>query len=219
MTIGSQVCLPLSVNKCMRQRGFSLLEVLIALAIMAIMAVLAFQSLDVAERSSEVNQEKLAEIEQLDRIWVLLENDLRNVLSYDRISSYGDLVPAMQVDDRDLHWLQFFRGGRTNPLYFPRTELGRVGYRLENEALWRDSWIDPANPDPDLAFEQKLLEGVDSVEVRVLLPDARSVEDGPWTDEWPPRDVVDVLPIAVEVTIIFEDEREITRLIGLAPGL
>ncbi len=202
-----------------RQTGFSLLEVLIALAIMAIMAVLAFQSLDVADRSSEANEEKLREIERLDRVWVLLENDLRNALGYVNFNSYGDIVPALQADANEIHWLQVFRGGRSNPLYFPRTELTRVGYRIEEEALWRDSWWDPANPDPELAFQQKLLEGVEAVELRMLPVNAQSVQDGPWADEWPPQQTPDQLPLAIEITLILENERELTRLFTLLQGM
>ena len=207
------------MNSQLRQRGFSLLEVLIALAIMAIMAVLAFQSLDIADRSSDANKEKLTEIERLDRVWVLLENDLRNVLGYVNLNSYGDMIPALQADANELHWLQVFRGGRSNPLYFPRTELVRIGYRLEENTLWRDSWWDPGNPDPELAFQQKLLEDVDTIEVRLLPVDAQSVQDGPWADSWPPQGRPDVLPRAVEITLILEDERKLTRLFSLVQGM
>lgn len=207
------------MNKPLRQRGFSLLEVMIALAIMAIMAVLAFQSLDIAHRSSDANKEKLTQIERLDRVWVMLENDLRNALGYVNLNTYGEMVPALQADAGELYWLQVFRGGRSNPLYFPRTELVRVGYRFEENMLWRDSWWDPSNPDPDLAFQQKLLEGVDTIEVRMLPVTAQSVQDGPWADRWPPQETAETLPLAIEITLILEDERELTRLFSLVQGM
>jgi len=206
----------LSING---QRGISLLEVLVASVIMATIAMLAFGALDASERSKEVSEEKMQSIQQFDRSWVMLENDLRNALAYAGGDANGDLVHAMTVSYGDEYSIVFLRAGRANPLGFPRTELARVGYRLEDGVLWRDTWVDPYNPDIDYARQQKIMENVEDVKVSVLPPGAKGYKEGPWIEEWPGREgSPDVLPLALEITIEIEGRGEITRLFSLTPG-
>ena len=97
-----------------------------------------------------------------------------------------------------------------------RPTLQRVGYRLENGELWRDTW--PAL-DRTIAVEpvrRKLLTGVRSVTFRFLDP-SRS-----WVDRWPETQTPDAAsarlrPAAVEVVIELEDWGEVRRLLEV-PG-
>lgn len=209
-----------------RQGGLTLLEVMVAVSILAVISVMSYQALSVVSDSSERSQEKLNELKRLDRAWILLENDLRNALAYDKISvnGTGESIPAMQVgQSSNEYWLIFLRGGHENPLAQTRTELMRVGYRLLDEVIWRYSWSDPYIVDEELAQKQKLIEDVEDVEVRLLTPDATSYRQGPWTDAWPPsqgpgQNNPTRLPLAIEIKLTIKSTGEITRLISLAPG-
>lgn len=202
-----------------QQKGFTLLEVLVAITITAVMSVLAFQSFDNAITAQERTQIKLDRIGRLDRAWITIETDLRNSLARGNISPFGDLLPAFTVDPQEDYWLSLVRGGKANPLHFPRSELSRVAYRLEDGVVWRDSWIDPGNPDEELAYQQKLLDGVEEITVRVMARGAKSVRDGPWLEEWPPAAAQEALPQAIEITFELEQEGEIIRLFAMVPGL
>lgn len=200
-------------------KGFTLIEVLVSITIIALVSALSFQAFDMADKASDVTQRKLKEIQRLDRFWLSLEMDLKNALGYATVNPYGDSYPAMQVDKSEDYWLMFLRGGKANPMYFPRTEITRVAYRFEEDTLWRDSWVDPYNPDPNNAFEQKMLEGVKEVIAEVLPPQSRTIDRNAWIDRWPPIEQPQLLPVAIKVTIILTDEREIERLFNLLPGL
>lgn len=201
------------------QKGISLLEVLVATMIMATIAALAFGALDVSERSKEVSEAKMLEIQQFDRSWLMLENDIRNAMAYAHGSEFGEIIPCMQVSYGDEYALIFMRGGRANPLAFPRSELARVGYRLVENVLWRDTWYDPYNPDIDYARQQKIMENVEDIKVRVLPPNAKGVKEGPWLEDWPSGvGSPETLPLALEITIEVEGRGELTRLFSLAPG-
>ena len=206
-----------SSSSLRKQLGLTLLEVMVAVSILAVIAVLSYQALDVATDSSEISQEKLAELRRLDRIWILMENDLRNALAYDKKPTYGDDLPAMQVGGQE-YWLMFLRGGHHNPLNLPRSELLRVAYNIDDEVLWRYSWIDPHTMDEDFAQKQKMIDGVEGVETRVLTPDAKSFSAGPWSDTWPPNGVKNQLPRAIEIKLTLKQAGELTRLMSLAPG-
>ncbi len=200
-------------------KGFTLIEVLIAIAVTAIIASVAayaFNSAEVAHTRTKLSQQRM---QRLDRAWLTLETDLRNALGKMSFSAYGDPIPAMLVDETQQEWLTFLRGGRPNPLHFYRSELGRVQYRLEDNILMRELWNDPANLDEDLGHEQKLLEGVEEVKVRILPPGAGSVFRGPWVDDWPPDQAQAALPKALEITLVLEGGAEITRLFEVLPGL
>ncbi|WP_075186981.1 type II secretion system minor pseudopilin GspJ [Teredinibacter haidensis] len=203
-----------------RQAGLTLLEVLVASVIMSTIAVLAFNTLDVAERSKEISEEKMRDLLQFDRAWVMLENDLRNALSHANGNEFGEPTNCMEVSYGGDYNLIFLRAGRANPLGFPRTELARVGYRLEENVLWRDTWVDAWSParDIDYARQQKLLEGVEDMKIRVMHTRAQGYDEGPWVEEWPGGEPPGVLPLAIEITLETENRGEITRLFSLSLG-
>lgn len=205
------------------QQGLTLIEVAVAISIMALIAVISYQALDVTANSREVIDKKVKEIERLDRVWMLIEGDVRNIVGAVKSTiGRGDPIPAISIDADETYWITLLRGGNANPLNLPRTELIRVGYRLEDDTLWRDSWIDASNPDTDLAKKQKLIEGVTEILVRVMPREgAKTVANGPWVDRWPQDSDATkfaVLPMALEITITFEGIGELKRLFALPKG-
>lgn len=207
-----------------RQRGLTLVEVLIAAVIMAVIGVISFQSINATVNSKESVEENLARLARLDRTWLLLETDLRNVVSAARRQVYGpgsgSDIPPMVVDNSagGGYWFVVLRGGHANPLNFIRSEVIRVGYRLEENTLWRDVWYDLASVDVDQARSQKIVEGVERIEVRILSDQAQSFSSGPWVDRWPREDNVLALPMALEITVEFERYGEIKRLYSVVKG-
>lgn len=205
-------------------RGITLIELLIAMAMLAWITVVAQVVIQTAGRSGEVSERTSQQLKDIDRTWILLETDLRNAVGVNLQIPFSEPLPAMRVSETEEYILSFVRAGQSNPLLLPRSEVLRVGYRLEENVLWRDSWIDPYNPIEELARPQQLLDTVESIEVRVLppAPTGRSVDSGPWLDEWPSVGQGSaILPLAVEVTLTLVNRREdakLRRVITLVPG-
>ena len=76
-------------------RGFTLVEVLVALAIMAVMAALAWQGVDGMMRSREAGQQAIERTSRLNTIVVQWEQDLRELHD-------TGIVPAITFDGQTL---------------------------------------------------------------------------------------------------------------------
>ncbi len=204
--------------------GMTLIEVLIAVIILAAIGTISYQSLSTTIKSKEVVEDNLAKLARIDRAWLLIETDLRNALAHVTQQTAGpgtsdDIQPLVLENGGD-YWLTVLRGGHANPLDFLRTELIRVGYRLQEETLWRDVWYNLGSVDVEQARRQKVIDDVELLEVRALSPQARAFGSGPWLDRWPQagasRDVM--LPLAIEVKLQLREQAEISRLYSLVKG-
>ncbi|WP_158658142.1 type II secretion system minor pseudopilin GspJ [Agarilytica rhodophyticola] len=217
-----------SLSEANKSQGLTLIEVLIAVFILSLVAVISFQSLDASVRSKEAVEDNLAKLARVDRVWLLLEADLKNALSHTRRQTLGpgsgSDIPAMVVEDNsEDYWLTLLRGGHANPLNFVRTEVIRVGYRVEDDVLWRDVWYNLASVDSELAQQRKVVDGIENIQVRLLSPDASSFSAGPWLERWPQQQASEGegaggLPLAIEITMEIEGYNEVKRLFSLVKG-
>jgi general secretion pathway protein J len=206
-------------RKISRGRGFTLMEVMVALAIMAIVAVLASQAFNTASTGAAATREAMERLASIDQTLVYIENDIRNAMPKTIMSIDNDPLPAFRLKGSDDYWLMVLRGGVSNDLYQLRSEMVRVAYRWEDETIWRDTWFNPADTDQDLSRKRKLVTGVEDLIVKVLPRNAASVVSGPWLDTWPPNAGVVELPMALEVTLVLKDMGEIKRMFMILPGL
>ena len=126
-------------------RGFTLLEVLLAVAITALIGVGAAQLLNSiinAKQGVDIRSEKLA---SLQRFNMAVSRDIEQIINRPIRDIYGDEQPAIRINDGD-YPVEFTRAGwRNSPVTDdPRSELQRVAYRLEPDTaiaeldlLWR----------------------------------------------------------------------------------
>ncbi len=220
------------------QRGFTLLEVLIALVISALIAMMAFESLNAADNGATRTNEVLAEINHLDRAWQIIAADLRHVLppaNADKNTVFQAESLKSSGADADQTLLLFKRRGWVNFSNLPRSDLQIVGYRVLDGQLWRDylpernlelSDLDMEDED---GFHQLLLDNVEDVQLRFLhqgaigskgksaLEDREFSKD--WLQKWPDNTqqgaTAQDLPLAVEVTIQLKGVGSSVRLFAM----
>ncbi len=204
----------------------TLIEVLIAVIIMAMIGTISYQSLDTTIASKEVVEQHIEDLNKIDRAWMLLESDLRHFVNHWSTQTYGagsggGLPPVVVDPTPGGYQLVLLRGGHANPLNFMRTELIRVGYRVEENVLWRDVWYNLSSTDVDEAQQRKIIDGIESVEIKILPPTAKALDAGLWVDQWlPTKGSQDgEVPMAIEITLQFaESEIEIKRLFAMVAG-
>ena len=170
-------------------RGFTLIEVLIALAITAAVATLAFSSLSAVLDSAESLRRQGGRIAEVNRAWALLSRDLNQFAPRPVRDAFGAAEPAL-TGGGDGSGLSLTRAGWRNPDGRLRSTLQRVRYHWEDGALWRESYpvLDrTAATEPQRV---RLLEGVESFELAFLarqtpLPNANTAinTDG-WLRHW-----------------------------------
>lgn len=106
-------------------RGFTLVEVLVALVVMATMAAMAWQGIDALVRSREVAQQRLAQTARLQTVLAQWEVDLRAVQD-----SRSSNVPPVAFDGGNLVLTRQASNG-----------LQVVVWSLRDGSLWR--WESP----------------------------------------------------------------------------
>ncbi len=195
-----------------RTAGFTLLELLVAVAIFGLASALAYGGLRGVVRAREQLQQQSTQLQRLQFAVGLIERDLRAAVERPVRDGYSALQPALQLrGDR----IELSRIGRANALAMPRAEIERVVYQLDGNELQRLRFdvLDRAGSSvPDV---QLLLDAVAGFELRALDAAARPVA------EWPPRGPGQhpPLPRAVEVVIRFDGALgEVRRLLELPDG-
>jgi len=209
--------------------GFTLVEVLIALGITAFVSVIAYTSLSAVLSGAERLRENTDRSYEINRAFMILSRDLRQFVDRPVRDEFGEREPGLTGGLLARFPLSFTRTGWHNPNGYPRSNLQRVNYRLEDDALWRDSYtvLDrAASTEPTSVL---LLEGVEEIQLRFLAgldqlqvsSRGLNIDTSDWTENW----VADISapsaslapPTAVEIMLQLDDWEEIRRLYALPP--
>lgn len=195
-------------------KGFTLIEVLVAIAVFAALSIAAYQVVFQTQLSNEQSQQKLARLQQLQTALVYLDSDFRQI-AVRRFRNDGQ-----QAGERLIYWqdnlldsdekgVLFTRLGWINPQQqFPRGEITKVGYRIRDNRLERVWWRYPDTPVGQQGVITPVLDSVESFEMRFYNGES-------WSQEW---EESDKLPQAIAVNLELKDYGEIERIYLTADG-
>jgi general secretion pathway protein J len=199
-----------------RHAGFTLLEILIAVAIFVIVGTLAMggynelvRQSDILDSSAKRTRAVQATVNRMTQDFAMLEpRPVREPLG-------STLQPSLQSDARTEAIADLTHSGWSNPAGVPRGTLQRVSYRLENNTLKREYWVVLDRPMTAEPTTTVMLDKVRAVSVRYM------AGNGTWHDQWPPQgfsapNISRTLPIAVEFTLELEDWGKIVRLVEVS---
>ena len=195
-----------------RSHGFTLIEVLVAMAIFGVLTILAYMALAQTLASAEMLTERMDRLQAIQRTMRYLGNDLSSAAPRPVRDELGtSYMPAVMVSPANNFALAVTHGGWTNPAGLPRSTQQRSVYRLEDGKLFRIYYnvLDATYSNDALSTE--ILDGVESLEFRLLL------DNGQTTNQWPPDGTPEnYRPRAVEIILTLEGEGEIRRIIEVA---
>ncbi|RTE86199.1 MULTISPECIES: type II secretion system minor pseudopilin GspJ [Gammaproteobacteria] len=154
----------------MKQRGFTLIEVVIAIAILAIIGLASSSVLLQMTRADESSRQQQAAISELQFAFLLMDRDIRQMVARPLRSTPIERRQVYAVNDggvvdSDMGGMGFVRAGWQNPGdVLPRSQLQPVAYRVRDNVLQRvhAPFVDDASGEPTV---QNLLEHVVSFEV------------------------------------------------------
>lgn len=193
------------------RQGFTLLEMLVALAIFAVLSVLAYDGLKNMIYSRDQVEKESERLSSLQITVTRLSRDLVQAVNRPIRNEYGNERPAFLFRSFSGEGLEFTRTGWRNPAAHPRSHLQRVAYRLKEDKLLRDSWPVLDRGPGQSPFTRTLLDRVNSFQPRFL------DQLGNWQEQWPPSGSSSgALPRAVEITLNLEDWGRIRRLVVLS---
>lgn len=191
------------------QQAFTLIEIVIAIAIFSVLALGANALLTNVTRSSEVSAQREALFEQLQRAMLIIERDFLQIQA--RIPRTQGLENNIVIAggefefESDAYGIGFVRGGWRNPqLRLKRSSLQNVAYRLQDNRLERlhTNYVDSVlGTEPNVRV---LLENVSDFKVEVLREVKTELK---WSDT-----IADVeLPFAIAIIITSDTFGEIRR--------
>lgn len=189
-------------------KGFTLIEVMVAISVFATLSFSAYQVVNQVQRSNELSLEKSERIKQLQRSLVFLDNDFRQIVARP-FRTNGEKVSdkLLSADeyllDSESQGILFVRLGWQNPQQaFPRGEITKVGYRLVENTIERLWWRYPDTPVGQKPVVTPLIDGVEELNFEFY-------NDKKWLKIW---DVKNQLPKAIKVIITFKDYGDVERI-------
>ncbi len=200
-------------------RGFTLIEILVAMAIFTIIGLASTGVLTSVINSDQLSSERFAKLEELQRTMLAIERDILQIVPR-AVRIIGEPSSAVlsggeYVVDSDADGLSFVRVGWHNPqMLLPRSTLQAVGYRIQEKQLQRlyGNYVDNV-----IGYEPKvkiLMSDIEDFRV-TFLTHADQLEE---PEEWEETYTSATLPIAISITIISKTFGEIRREFMLANG-
>lgn len=126
-----------------KHKGFTLLEVLIAIAIFSIISLSSFSIFDTVLKGDEIAKQRSERHNELQRAFLIIERDVLQIARRSvRLNGESPLENFLQTSGdaftSDVQALAFVRHGWTNPnLLLPRSDMQAVAYRVVDETLER----------------------------------------------------------------------------------
>ena len=196
-----------------RTRGFTLLELVVAIGIFGLVSLMAYGGLNSVLKGRRQVESYLERTGEFQRAYRRLRDDFQQVRTRPARDGYGDVQPALR-GDHDTR-VEFTHGGWRNPGQAPRSSLERVDYALVDKKLMRESFRVLDQAQDTKAVSIALLEQVDDMQLRYLNTSRE------WSDTWPPQDTTGQLqkitapPLAVEMTLRTRDWGDLKFLFRL----
>lgn len=179
----------------MRPFGFTLLEVLVAMAIFSVIGLGAQKMLRTIIDTHEKTRDQIQGFSELSRAFVILGRDISQTVPRGIRDEYGEPLPPLMLASGP-YLIELTRTGWSNPIGLARSNLQRVAYELNDKGeLERHFWLVLDRAEDSEPISQIVLTGVDDFRILML------TEDGESRDVWPDGETDLLIPAAAEIIL------------------
>ena len=197
----------------MNQKGFTLLEIIVAIGVFAVLTSLAYGGLNQVLSQSRATTEISEELQNLQYAFSFMQQDFGQIVPREIRDEYGNRQAALEIPVDESALIRFTRNGWSNPAEQPRSAFQRVAYQLEDTQLQRLFWFELDRAPTSEPINMAMLDNVEEIKFRFL--------DGAneWQEEWPPTQNLSgqpiTLPVAIEASITTSRWGTLKRLFSL----
>lgn len=160
------------------EKGFTLLELLVSLAIFALIGAMAYGGLHTIFKARNNTELHAKELQGLQLLYRKMQRDVEQFIARPVRNEFGDTIAAIVLDDEGM--IELTRSGWSNPLQQPRSSLQRVAWFVRDEQLIRRHWLVLDRAQDSEPLDRPLLDGVQEFSVRLMSDDEQ------WHTQWPP---------------------------------
>jgi general secretion pathway protein J len=208
------------------QKGFTLLEIMIALFVFAIVASISLMSMKNVIETQRVIENHVVAMNKMQFAMIIMQRDITQVIDRSIIDQSNQQLPSLTGNS---NYFEFTRSGYINPMAISdRSELQRVAYFFKNKQLVRMSWAHLDRTKNTPAIQKILLDNINDIHFRYL--DYKNVFQNQWP---PPSNAISInksqqqpptqqqlpsVPKAVEVLFRFNQLGQLDRLF-VVPGV
>lgn len=206
------------INNRSANKGFTLIEILIAIAIFAMLSLAAYQILQGVLRSNEISKVHDEELMKLQRSMLIIDQDFTQIIarkSRDEVLEKEQqrlLTTGKGIFESTDQAVEFTRSGWSNPMnLLPRSNLLRVRYLLIDGNLERHYFLYPDISSGEKAYKQVLFSDVTALSFRFWNKKGK----GKWKTTWNEKTR---LPAGIEIRFTTKKYGEIYRQFIIASG-
>lgn len=186
-----------------KNKGFTLIEILIALFIFAILSIILMTALRTVINAQSGSENKAQRLRQTQMALLIMSRDIEQMVNRPVVNTSGKDDPAFAGTSQSF---SFTHTGFANPTDIARrSSLQRTGYEWRDNQLWRitSPVLDQA---PKTKLQQRsLLENVEAVRFEYLDQSNR------FFDHWPLENADQTLPVGIKVTFTISSWGELTQ--------
>lgn len=217
----------------MTQRGFTLLELMVAMAIFAVLAVAGWQVFDSVNRARERAQYHADQLAVLQYAYLQLQQDMGQIIAYqvpvlasDNTNNSNDnsnnkpasvAEPFMSLDSERVSFIRF---ADPDPRYQSSPSLQRIEYIFSDQRLIRRQYNNIQGGADSISLDSVLLDGIIDGRWQAYLPEMSATFPNKNTQNSNNNDAIKndlvLLPKGVGVSFTYQDN-PITWQWAMAP--